>query len=106
MEALPEQLARKTVKRYACSICWGELEMRPAIHLENGFYFVVCKKCQDETRGYVTQYFVNRRRGESEFEKRDALNLLRKLHIIPDIERSPMRPGETAIGRNLRELGF
>lgn len=82
MEALPETLARKTVKRYACSICWGELEMRPAIHLEQGWYFVVCKKCQDETRGYVTQYFVNRRRGESEFEKVNVTHLMQKLGYI------------------------
>lgn len=82
MEALNEQLARKTVSRYVCSICWGDLELRPAIHLENGWYFAVCKKCQDETRGYVTKYFVNRRRGESEFEKVNVTHLLRHLGII------------------------
>jgi hypothetical protein len=98
MEALNEELATKTVKRYVCSICWGELEIRTAI--ENGWYFVVCKKCQDETRGYVTQYFVSRRRGESEFELLDAKRLLRKLKIIPDDR--PPRSRE----QSLRELGF
>jgi len=82
MDALNEQLARKTIKRYACSICWGELELRPAIHLEGNFYFVVCKKCQDDTRGYVTQYFVNRRRGESEFEKLNVTILMRRLGYL------------------------
>lgn len=84
MEPLNEQLARKTVKRYACSICWGELELRPAIHLENGWYFVVCKKCQDETRGYVTQYFVDHRRSDSVGEKMSVDHLLVKLKIIPN----------------------
>lgn len=82
MEALNESLARKTVKRYACSICWGELEMFPAMDKDNGFYYVTCKKCQEETRGYVTQYYVNRRRGESEFEKVNVTTLLRKLGYI------------------------
>ena len=82
MEPLTEALARKTVKRYACSICWGELEMLPAIEKENGWYYVTCKKCRDETRGYVTQYFVNRRRGESEFEKLNVVHLMRKLGYL------------------------
>lgn len=100
MEPLNEALARKTVKRYACSICWGELELRPAIHLDNGWYFVVCKKCQDETRGYVTQFFVNRRRGESEFEKVNVTHLMQKLGLIEN----PLK------GKNqkelIKELGF
>lgn len=100
MDALNETMARKTVKRYACSLCWGELEMRSAIHLENGFYFVVCKKCQDETRGYVTQYFVNRRRGESEFEKGDVTRLLIKLGFAEN----PLK-GKTRADL-LKELGF
>jgi hypothetical protein len=82
MEPLNETLALKTVKRYACSNCWGDLEMRPAIHLPNGWYYVVCHKCQDDTKGYVTQYFVNRRRAESEFEKVNVVHLMRKLGYI------------------------
>ena len=74
--------------------------MRPAIHLDNGFYFVVCKKCQDETKGYVTQFFVNRRRGESEFEKGDVTRLLIKLGIFEN----PLK-GKTR-GDLLKELGF
>lgn len=81
MESLTFEMARKTVKRYACSNCWGELEMTPDL-TQPDKYFVICKKCQDETRGYVTQYFVNRRRGESEFEKRDVTKLLIRVGIL------------------------
>ena len=83
MESLDAELARKTVKHYACSNCWGDLEIRPDI-TKPEMYFVVCQKCGDETKGYVTKYFVNRRRGESEFEKRDVNKLLIKTGIIPN----------------------
>lgn len=75
MEVLNKSLAILTVKRYACSICWGELETR-ADPRDPSMSFVVCRKCQDETRGYVSKFFVNRRRGESEFEKLDVSKLL------------------------------
>lgn len=99
MESLNETLARKTVKRYACSSCWGELEMTPDLRA-NGMFFVICKRCRDETKGYVTQYYVNRRRGESEFEQRDVVRLLQKIDIIPD----PLK-GKTRDDL-LKELGF
>ena len=97
MEPLTEALARKTVKFYACSNCWGELEMQPA---ENGQYRVVCKACQNETKGYVTQYFVNRRRAESEFEELDATHLLRKIGVLDN----PHAGKSTQ--QLLEELGF
>jgi len=81
MESLNKSLAILTVNRYACSICWGDLEMHNDLS-NNSMVFVVCKKCQDETRGYVTKYFVNRRRGESEFEKINVTHLMRKLGYI------------------------
>ena len=75
MESFDLIYATKTRKRYACSNCWGELELVPDMR-ERGKYFVTCVRCKDETRGYVTQYFVNRRRGESEGEKREVNKLL------------------------------
>lgn len=96
MEALNFTLARKTVKFYACSSCWGELEMTP----KGDKFEVTCKKCAAETKGYVTQYFVNRRRGESEFEQMDATRLLQKLEIIPNPHK-----GKTT-EQLLKELGF
>lgn len=98
MESLNEELARKTVNCFACSNCWGELELTPDLR-ENGMYFVVCRSCKDETRGYVTQYFVNRRRSDSEFEKRDVTILLRTLGILE-------RPPRKSVEQNLKELGF
>src|SRR4030067_3498900 len=97
MEPFTETLARKTVKFYACSSCWGELESKPA---QDGMYFVVCKKCQDETKGYVTQYYVNRRRAESEFEEVNVSHMLRRIEIIPN----PHKGKSTE--QLLKEIGF
>lgn len=81
IQPLTDVMARKTVKRYVCSMCWGELEIHPD-PLETDKNYVVCKTHQEETRGYVTRFYVNRRRNESAFEKMDAENLLRRLGII------------------------
>ena len=81
MEPLTEALARKTVKLYVCSACWGELEKRRD-PLEPELFYVTCIQCQIETKGYVTKYFVERRRNDNEFEKMDATNLLRRMGII------------------------
>jgi hypothetical protein len=81
VESFDLEFAAKTRKRYVCSVCWGELELIPDIR-ENGKYFVLCRKCKDETRGYVTLYFVTRRRGESEGEKVNVVHLMQKLGLI------------------------
>ena len=81
MEPLTEELARKTVKLYVCSACWGDLETRRD-PLDDELFYVTCVKCQIETKGYVTKYFVERRRNDNEFEKMDAESLLRRMGII------------------------
>ena len=98
MESFDLIFATKTRKRYVCSVCWGELELvRDPRDVTR--YFVLCKRCKDETRGYVTQYFVNRRRGESEGEKRDVVRLLQTAGII-------QKPPRKSVEQNLKELGF
>src|SRR5690349_21448428 len=78
MQILNDILARKTVKFYACSACWGELEAIPA---EAG-YKVLCRSCGEETKGYVTQNYVNRRRSESAFEEVNATHMLMKAGVL------------------------
>lgn len=97
MEALNAELARKTVNRYACSNCWGDLELAPDLR-ENGMYFVTCKKCKEETKGYVSQYFVNTRRTASEFEKRDVTRMLKSIGVIASPKKST--------NELMKELGF
>lgn len=98
MESFDLVFAHKTRKRYACSVCWGELELvrDPSDTVR---YFVLCKRCKDETRGYVTQYFVNRRRGESEGEKRDVTRLLQRAGILE-------KPNYGTPDQIVKSLGF
>jgi DNA-directed RNA polymerase subunit RPC12/RpoP len=96
MQPLNEILTRKTVKFYACSNCWGDLEAIPA---EEG-YQVLCRKCGPETKGYVTQNYVNRRRAESEFEEVNATHMLMKVGVLEN-----PHAGKST-DQLLKELGF
>mgnify|MGYP001258041604 CR=1 FL=1 len=97
MDALDPELTRKTIKWYCCSNCWGELEARPDMR-ENGMYFVVCRRCGDQTKCYVSQYYANQRRSSSGFEKMDVTRMLRKCGIL--------KAEVKTVSANLRELGF
>lgn len=98
MESFDLVFAHKTRKRYACSVCWGELELVPDLS-DNNRWFVLCKKCKDETRGYVTQYFVNRRRGESVGEEFEVTRLLQKKGILE-------KPDFGSVADIMKSLGF
>ena len=98
MESFEINFAHATRKRYACSNCWGELELVPDMR-ERGKYFVTCRRCKDETRGYVTQYFVNRRRGESESEKREVDRMMINIGIF-------QKPYYGTREQMLKDLGF
>jgi DNA-directed RNA polymerase subunit RPC12/RpoP len=98
MEALNLELAHKTVKNYVCSNCWGELEILFDLR-ENDMYFVTCKRCKDETNGYVTQYFANKERSNSEFAKRDVTRLLQNMGIIE-------KPARKSVNELKTELGY
>ena len=98
MESFDLIFAHKTRKRYACSVCWGELELVPDLS-DRDKWFVLCKRCKDETRGYVTLYFVNRRRGESVGEEHQVTRLLQTCGILP-------KPEKHTVGENMKALGF
>ena len=105
IEPLTDALARKTIEIYVCSMCWGDLEIHPD-PIEQDKNYVVCEQHQEETRGYVTRYYADRRRNDSEFEKLDVVCLLRRMGILPPLTHTALRPGETGEQRNIRELGF
>ncbi len=98
MQPLTFALARKTVKFYRCSNCWGELEQRDDPAGKPDSYIVECKKCKEETKGYVTEHFVLRKQGESEFEARDVKRMLKKIKVLPSEEKTA--------AQLLQEMGF
>lgn len=88
--------AELTVRDYVCSTCWGSLRVEPQNETPN---VVVCCSTCEQTRGFVSEYYVNERRTQDHFDAYDVTILLQNLGII---ETSPSR-GEDQI---LEELGF
>jgi hypothetical protein len=82
MDAMPFELASLTSRRYLCSACWGKL--LPPAPAEGGGFVVLCETCGDETKGYVSQFYVDHRRGESVGEEREVKQMLVKMGILPD----------------------
>ena len=96
-------LAEATVSRYCCSNCWGHLlrfhtkvEEDGKTHIEE---YVLCHSCLDETRGYVTKSYAERKRQESEVQYTEARHNLAETLGIPTS--SGKSPEEL-----LRDLGF
>lgn len=85
-------LAARTVKHYVCSACWGHLL---EFHHDDGV-LVQCHKCGDETPGFVTKHFANRRLSES------GGDLLDVYQIVPNLNPHHGKSEEQL----LSELGF
>ena len=98
MDAMNGQLARKTVKLYRCSNCWGELESLPDLTGKLDSFFVTCKKCKEETKGYVTEHFVKQRQSDSAFEAREVTRMMKKVGVLPSEKRSS--------SEILKQMGF
>ena len=81
LEPLGGRLTELTLRDYVCSNCWGHLIKYP---VEGRKYRVLCHRCDERTKGYVTRYFAEGRRSESIAEKSDARQLLQGLGIIPN----------------------
>lgn len=97
MESFDLVFATMTVNKYVCATCWGDLEtVRDPRDVTK--HFVLCRKCKEETRGYVTKYFANRRRSESEGEKIEATKLLRSIGVLPKPEKKSIEELKNSLG--------
>ncbi len=50
--------------------------------MDNQLWLVICHRCADETKGYVTKYYAEGRRDESHGEKSEARVMLEEMGII------------------------
>jgi len=96
-EPLDDVWAALTIRDYVCSNCWGHLEKYPT---DGRMWLVKCPRCEEQTKGYVTKYYAEQQRGNSQADLSDAKGMLKQLGIIPD----PMA-GKTAKDI-LSDLGF
>ena len=94
METLDPALAELTIRDYVCSTCWGHLVKFP----EHGGYRVECPNCE-ETKGYVTKFYANKRLSES---VGDRLDVQVNLRDVPGM--NPHR--NKSVEQLLDELGF
>ena len=97
LELLDDRMAELTIRDYVCSNCWGHLQKWPE---EDRMWLVICHRCGEETKGYVTRYYAEGRRSESFAEKCETRLLLESMGIIHN-ELSGMTEEEL-----LAELGF
>lgn len=70
LPALPDGEADRTVKHYRCSGCWGHLNKFPIRGTR--LWAVRCAVCGDQTRGYVSSKWVDRKLSESHAELQEA----------------------------------
>lgn len=81
MELLNDRWKEITINDYVCSNCWGHLLAYP---MEDRMWLVICHRCGDETKGYVTRYYAEGRRSESHGEFVDVRVLLQGMGMIPN----------------------
>jgi hypothetical protein len=80
MELLDDVLAELTIRDYVCSNCWGHLIKFPVERK----WLVICHRCMNETKGYVTKYYAEHRRSDSIGEKGDVNRMLQEMELIPE----------------------
>ena len=95
LEPMSDELANKTVSNYVCSNCWGDLVK---YHAPNRMSRVKCVNCGDDTPGFVTRWYAEKRRSESMADKLDIQINLRD--IFPS-EYAGKSPDEL-----VKELGY
>jgi hypothetical protein len=94
VEPLDRIVLDDTLRNYVCSGCWGNLSFK----LVGDRWYALCVECQEETPGYTSKYFAERRREESESELIEARRNLAKVLGL-ETERQ-------SVAKNLSDLGF
>lgn len=97
MELLDDRWKELTLRDYVCSNCWGHLLAYP---MDGQMWLVICHRCGDETKGYVTKYFAEGRRSESHGEQFEARQMLQEMGIL---QREHAGKSEDEL---IKEMGF
>ena len=97
VEPMSSNEAQRTVNRYCCSACWSHLLTfnRPGKGL-----FVLCPDCGDKTPGYVSKYWVEKRKAESHADAYEAKHNLRE--ALPNLNPTAKKQAADI----LAEIGF
>lgn len=94
VEPLDRIVLDETLRNYVCSGCWGNLTFK----LVGEQWYALCVECGEETPGYTSKHYAERRREESEYELIEARrNLAEVLGLQPERQ---------TVAKNLSDLGF
>lgn len=89
--------ADEFVREHVCSACWGLLiKIRPV--REEKRWVVRCEECGEQTRGYVTRAYAQRRAEASYIEAQAARAALRSA--------VPWMQNKKTLAQLLKELGI
>jgi hypothetical protein len=84
----------ETLRDYVCSTCWGTLTF---IHVD-GQWYAICPECKENTTGYTSKKFTERKKLENEQEYLEAAHNLRDV--------LGLKPEPQSKEKNLSDLGF
>lgn len=96
MLMMTEGMAMRAIQNYSCSNCWGSL-IRIPDKASDG-WIVRCRRCQEDTRGLVSNYYIEKRRQQDHFARMEVSKMLADIGVI-DLEKKT----EAQI---MAELGF
>lgn len=95
VEPIPRHLLDDTLRDYVCSICWGPLDFH--YDTPERKWYALCRRHKEETPGYTSRNYAERRRAESAREAIEAAYNLREiLGLAEPISQE----------RALKDLGF
>lgn len=95
VEPIPRHLLDDTLNNYVCSICWGPLDFH--YDTQERKWYALCRRHKEDTIGYTSKNYADRRRAESESEAIEAAYNLREiLGLAEPISQE----------RALKDLGF
>lgn len=79
IEPMNHELARRTEKWYVCSRCWGPLTLKE----QAGGAVVECVFCKEETCGYVTRHWTERKRSADLSDYAEVKRMLKRIGVLP-----------------------
>lgn len=94
-ELMHPDLARRTVKWYVCSRCWSDLQMK----VVDAGALVECVCCGEETYGYVTRKWTERKRSDDHFDAKEVTKMLQRIGVLP-------KPPKKTEAELLQMLGY
>lgn len=84
----------ETLRHYVCSTCWGALSFK---YHEKKWY-AICPACDENTVGYTSKAYAERRQAES---TQEAIEAARNLRDILGLQ-----PDKQSVAKNLQDLGY